>query len=180
MLTLKEKKYCEEIAARLVRVGEHIAGAGTEFADATKLFRTLATLRDIQGNLSNDVSFAATLLAKAFLEKRLGVTFDAAEKPQGASGIDIDAKTYTGLRVVGEIKTTVPYEVNDFGSNQRDSFKKDFSKLKKAVADHKFLFVTDPRTFKLLSHAKYASQMPSVILVNLLSGKSMPSNALHP
>ena len=50
--------------------------------------------------MSNDVSFAATLLTKQYLFAKFGVTFDAAEKPQGAPGIDIDLKATDGLLVL--------------------------------------------------------------------------------
>ena len=134
------------------------------------LFEFLSSLRQIQGNLSNDVSFAATLLAKIYLQAKFSLTFDAAEKPQGAPGIDIDVKAPDGSRIVGEIKTTVPYQINDFGAQQAASFKKDFIKLAAADAKHKFLFVTDARAFEFLKKPKYLALIPGIRVVNLTSG----------
>jgi len=36
-------------------------------------------------------------------------SFDAAGKPQGAPGLDIDIHTTDGQHIIWEIKTTVPY-----------------------------------------------------------------------
>lgn len=116
------------------RTGSRPPGQG-EPADALEpvaLFRLLARLREVQGNLSNDVSFAATLLVKAYMAKQFGVTFDATAKPQGAPGIDIDVTTAAGHRIVAEVKTTVPYQPSDFGAQQAEAFKKDLAKLAKA------------------------------------------------
>jgi hypothetical protein len=115
----------------------------------------LAKLREIQGNVSNDVSFAATLMAKEYLSRKFGVTFDAAKKPQGPAGIDIDIPTNSGERVIGEIKTTVPYHRQDFGAEQAKNFKGDFVKLASTTAMHKFLFVTDTRAYIALQKPKY-------------------------
>lgn len=172
MPTSGELRYCQNLAARLDRVRAHLSAAPVPTAtDPVALFRMLATLRELQGNISNDVSFAATLMVKDFLSARLGATFDAAEKPQGAPGMDIDLRTPTGARIVGEIKTTVPYQANDFGAQQTASFKKDFAKLAGAVADHKFLFVTDSRAYGVLQKPRYLSQISGVVLVNLSTGE---------
>ena len=131
----------------------------------------LSTLRKIQGNLSNDGSFIATLLAKQYLRSKFGIEFDAAEKPQGAPGIDIDIETAEGHRIVAEIKTTVPYQVSDFGAQQAASFKKDFAKLAASEAKHKFLFVTDSRAFSALQKDKYTKLMSGVRIVHLATGE---------
>ena len=55
------------------------------------------------GNLNNNVGFVATLLVKAYTERRFAITdFDAGAKAQGAAGIDIVAKTGDGKMIVGE------------------------------------------------------------------------------
>ena len=131
----------------------------------------LSALRKIQGNLSNDGSFIATLLAKQYLQSKFGVDFDAAEKPRGAPGIDIDIKTSDGLRIVAEIKTTVPYQVSDFGAQQAASFKKDFVKLAASEADYKFLFVTDSAAYAALQKDKYTKLVPGVRIVHLGTGR---------
>ena len=41
---------------------------------------------------------------EAFLPKRFGIELDAALKPQGAPGMDIDCALPDGTRIVGELK----------------------------------------------------------------------------
>lgn len=174
MLTDRERRYVAEIAERVGLVRSFLISNGLEGTlQPTVLFKFLSTLREIQGNLSNDVSFAATLMAKEFLSSKFGISFDAADKPQGAPGIDIDIRLPNGERIVAEIKTTVPYQANDFGAQQAASFKKDFAKLSEAKAEHKFLFVTDARAFAALMKPKYLqylSHIPGVRVVNLVTG----------
>jgi hypothetical protein len=97
------------------------------------------------GNRNNDASFIATLLAKRYLIAQFQIGFDAAARPRGASGIDIDLMTPNGERVIAEIKTTLPYGLKDFGAAQGASFKRDFEKLKMTHARHKLLFVRKSR-----------------------------------
>ena len=168
MLTEKEKRYCSDIAERVSRMRKFLGeNALADPPEPTEWHPFLSALRKIQGNLSNDGSFIATLLAKQYLRSKFDVDFDAAEKPQGAPGIDIDVKTLDGQRIVAEIKTTVPYQVSDFGAQQAASFKKDFAKLAAAEADYKFLFVTDSVAFAALKKDKYIKLMPGVRIVHL-------------
>jgi hypothetical protein len=118
-------------------------------------------------------------MAKEYLSAKFDVTFDAAEKPQGASGIDIDVLSGSGERIVAEIKTTVPYQVSDFGAQQAASFKKDFVKLAVATAMHKLLFVTDRRAYTALQKPKYVSQIPGVRVVNLITGEEFAAPPVH-
>ena len=172
MLTDKEKRYCSEIAGRVSRMREFLnEKALVEPPEPTEWHSFLSTLRKIQGNLSNDGSFIATLLAKQYLHSKFGVEFDAAEKPQGAPGIDIDVESPEGHRIIAEIKTTVPYQASDFGAQQAASFKKDFAKLAASEAKHKFLFVTDSVAFSALQKAKYTKLMPGVRIVHLATGQ---------
>ncbi len=107
-------------------------------------FGYLAQFKDELGNFDNQVSFVATLLAKSFLMANFDlITFDAAEKAQGAPGLDIDTKTNNGHRIIAEIKTTHPYKKDDLGANQIANFKKDAEKLHQGSSDVKFFFVTD-------------------------------------
>jgi hypothetical protein len=50
----------------------------------------LVGVKDVLGNLNNDISFLAGLLVKPYLRDRFGVDFDFGLKPQGAPGLDID------------------------------------------------------------------------------------------
>ena len=136
------------------------------------LYGYLARMKAIQGNTDNGVSLMACLLAKAYLNRQLKMaSFDVADKAQGAAGLDIDARTTTGARVIAEIKTTTPYGTNDLGNAQRSSFEKDFNKLNRETAEYRFFFVTDPRTFELM-RTKYASKIPGVCVVLLPGGES--------
>jgi len=172
MLTEREKRYCSEIADRVSRMREFLnENALVEPPQPTEWHSFLSTLRKIQGNLSNDGSFIATLLAKQYLHSKFGIEFDAAEKPQGAPGIDIDVRSCEGDRIVAEIKTTVPYQTSDFGAQQAASFKKDFAKLAASGAKHKFLFVTDSAAFSALQKDKYTRLMPGVRIVHLATGQ---------
>ena len=104
----------------------------------------LFSMKMISGNTSNDMSLVACLRAKQYLCRQLAMfPFDVSEKPQGASGLDIDERTIDNKRVIGEVKSTTPYAKNDFGSAQKKSFLADFRKLNAAEAEYKFLFVTD-------------------------------------
>lgn len=172
MLTDRENQYCAGIASRIDNIRSLLNKSSLGDPDAPAgWYAFLSALRQIQGNASNDLSFIATLLAKRYLSERFHVTFCAAEKPQGAPGIDIDIRTTNGERVVGEIKTTVPYQGADFGAQQTARFKRDFVKLGAADANHKFLFVTEPTAFTVLKKRKYTQLIPGVRIVLLTTGE---------
>ena len=170
MLTEKEIRYCSIVTHKIERLREFLNSndLGTP-PDPKQWHSFLTDLRAIVGNISNDGSFVASLLAKAFLEEKFGVSFDAAEKPQGAPGIDIEIVTDSGESIAAEIKTTVPYQIIDFGSAQITSLKKDFAKLVASEAEHKYMLVTDQSAFEILKKEKYTRFMPGVRVVNLVS-----------
>ncbi len=171
MLTSREEEYSRQVSVRIESLRQFLNTRSVDALDAsTEWLKFLSEFKTIQGNLNNDVSFMATLLAKEYLVAHFSLQFDAAEKPQGAPGIDIDVRTADGKRIVAEIKTTAPYQLNDFGANQATSFKKDFAKLKFAQADCKFLFVTERRAFEVLKKLKYTRQIPGVRIVLLPAG----------
>lgn len=166
--TTREQKYCVEIADRIDRLRTLLNKRTVERdAEPTVWYDFLSALKEIQGNTSNDISFIATLLAKRYLADTHGTDFCAAEKPQGAPGIDIDVKTKDGARIVAEIKTTMPYQRVDFGAQQAAMFKKDFAKLALAEAKYKYLFVTEAAAFEVLKKPKYSKLMPGVRVVLL-------------
>ena len=171
-LTDREQKYCDEIADRIDRLRALLTAKslGRQGSPAV-WYDFLAALKQIQGNTSNDLSFIATLLAKHYLAQKHQVSFCAAEKPQGAPGIDIDVTTPNGQRVIGEIKTTTPYQAVDFGAQQAEMFKKDFAKLAAAKAKYKYLFVTESTAFEVLKKPKYLKLMPGVRIVLLKTGE---------
>lgn len=136
-------------------------------APAADWFCYLAELKAVQGNTHNLSSLAACLMAKEYLIQRLPMApFDVAEKPQGAPGLDIDAHTIDGRRVVGELKTTVPYAGSRLGAAQSKSFASDVAKLEAAEAPLKFLFVTDPTTKQAVEHA-FGSRLRNIAVVCL-------------
>jgi len=142
------------------------------FEDIADWYNFLADIKSIQGNFNNDISFLATLMAKQYLEKKYSLLdFNAAEKAQSAPGLDIDVQLADGRRLVAEIKTTVPYKPNDLGSQQKNTFNKDFSKLSNAKADIKLFFLTEQRTFDLMQNLKYRSKLSHITVVLLPSGE---------
>jgi hypothetical protein len=166
--TPREQEYCAEIAHRIDRLRTRLNERTVEKdAEPAVWYDFLSALKEIQGNTSNDISFIATLLAKRYLIEGHGIHFCAAEKPQGAPGIDIDVKTKDGARIVAEIKTTMPYQGVDFGAQQAAMFKKDFAKLVLAEAKYKYLFVTEAAAFEVLKKPKYSRLMPGVRVVLL-------------
>ena len=169
MLTEREHRYCTEIRTRIAQARAFLLS--DDLADPPEpkvLFQFLAKLREIQGNVSNDVSFTATLMAKEYLSAKFGVTFDAAEKPQGAPGIDIDV--LTGLVSASSQKSRQPFRIKlQTSAQQAASFKKDFVKLTNATAMHKFLFVTDRCAYVALQKPKYLAQIHGVRVVNLIT-----------
>jgi len=137
----------------------------------------LAQVKSILGNFNNRISFVALLMAKAYLVRKLALApFDATSKAQGAPGLDIEERTLKGERVIGEIKTTEPYLMHDFGAQQLSMFKKDFDKLNAESAAYKFFFVSDSRSFELMKR-KYAKRIPGVTFVSLLTNEECIATA---
>ena len=132
----------------------------------------LAGIKSIVGNSDNDSSLVASLMARHWLCSRLQMRpYDAVKKSQNAPGLDIDELTLDGRRVVAEIKTTEPYQRNDFGAAQLASVRKDFTKLNAVEAGHRFFFVTTRRAFDVV-RAKYAAEIPLVTTVLLTTGET--------
>lgn len=132
----------------------------------------LNSMKNIIGNINNDVGFAATLIVKQYLKDRFQIVdFDAAGKAQGAPGYDITAKTPGGSFVVGELKTTKPYQPG-FGAQQRTTILKDLARLASSTAEHRFMFVIDPETFQALCGRSFALKAPGVEIVNLVEQKT--------
>lgn len=173
MLTDGEKLRCTEIGRKISRLGDFLNDTDLgEPTDLSTWYKFLSRIEAILGNAHNDISFVATVLARLYLQKRFArFEFDAASKSQSAPGLDIDGRTPHGERIVGEIKTTVPYKIRDFGAQQKRMMEKDFIKLRKAVALHKFMFVTEKSTFEILCSPKYAEELAGVEIIELLSGE---------
>ncbi len=167
--TPNEQAYFKRIRQHVAMLYDYLSkNAAPVDDDPAAWFEFIAKIRAIQGNISNDQSFLATILAKAYLTRIFKLAeFDAAEKAQGAPGLDIDVVTETDERIVGEIKTTTPYGENDLGAQQKHTFRKDFEKLNAAEARYKFFFVTSRRTFEIVRQ-RYAAEIPDVEIVLLI------------
>ncbi len=169
-MTPNEKAYLQRIQTHIAELRVFLNNHTLdETQDIEAWFEFLGAIRAIQGNTSNDFSFLGCMLAKRYLAARFEIgDFDAAAKPQGAPGLDLDLTTTDGKRVIGEIKTTIPYSgaKNDLGAQQKASFQKDFDKLNFAQADYKFFFVTDLKTYEVVQH-RYVKLIPGVEVVLL-------------
>lgn len=168
-LTPNERKQLAAVERRQSELRAFLLQQARPLSDGplSDWFTFLSAIKQITGNASNDLSFIATLLAKEYLCSVLVMApFDAALKPQGAPGLDIDERTRSGERVVAEIKTTVPYLGTDLGAQQKTAFRKDFAKLQLAEAPHKFFFLTDARAFEVVIR-KYAADLAGVSVVLL-------------
>jgi hypothetical protein len=172
-LTPAEESFCQTIRTKDLTLRSFLEReALANPLDAIHWLCYLTGIKHSLGNLNNDIGFVATLLAKAYLNRRFGITdFDAAGKPQGASGIDIEARTDDGKIVVGELKTTKPYQPG-FGAQQRMSILKDLARLATTRADYRFMFVVDPDAYRALCRRNFASKAPGVEVVDLVTGEN--------
>ena len=117
--------------------------------------------KEVVGNMGNDIHYLSLHLANSFLEEKHGVSVDFS-KPPGSAGLDIELE-----EIVGEIKTTIPHLSHDFGAAQKREIKKDLERLELSSEKHKYFFIVDNHTERILK-SKYARDYPSVKVVNLL------------
>jgi hypothetical protein len=158
----------KETALRAFLAEQQIGDAAGPHAWLAYLIR----IKDTLGNISNDIGFFATLLIKDYLRERFDIRgFDAGAKPQGAPGIDVEARTADGLVVVGELKTTKPYQPG-FGAQQRTQILKDLDRLQKTPADHRIMFVTDPDAYQTLLGGFFAVRAPDIEVVDIVTRRS--------
>lgn len=118
-------------------------------------------LKEIVGNIGNDIHFLALHLADSFLNKKHNVRVDLS-KTSGSPGLDIELED-----IAAEIKTTIPYLPHDFGAAQKREIGKDLERLEYTSAEYKYFFVVNNKTEQIL-RSKYAQHYPSVQIVNLL------------
>lgn len=172
MLKVNEARYIETIKLKDERLRDFISNHHLPKEDSEALyFNYLSGLKSIIGNFHNDISFIASLLAKRFLQDRFDrLQWDAAEKAQGAPGLDIDIN-WQSARIIGEIKTTIPYQ-KGFGSSQKTAIKKDLDKLQNHDADFKFMMVTSEEAYQTLRQSPFNTMLDKVEVVNLVSGDS--------
>jgi hypothetical protein len=164
-LGLSEAKMLANLQDKLTALRDLLLGDMPESLEQWNTY--LAQIKQVTGNLSNDASFVAGVLAKQFLIAHHPIQeYDSVLKPQGAPGLDIDLVTNNGKRVIGEIKTTEPYGERDFGSNQKVAIMNDLRKLQRETAESKYLFVTSQRAYQILQarYQKYLSGIEVVLL----------------
>ena len=108
-MDIRELHLLQEIHNRLNRVKSFLTeNTFPDYENVFVWFDYLNNIKSIQGNFNNDISFLATLLAKQYLEKTYSLQkFNAADKPQGSPGLDIDVRLPDGRRLVAEIKTDI-------------------------------------------------------------------------
>jgi hypothetical protein len=180
-MTEKEKKYCAQIHEKNQRLRMFLNDNALSEPKSSKWFDFVTQIKNILGNINNDLGFLATLLAKDYLLKRFGVnSFDAAVKAQGAPGPDIEVTTSKGEVIRCELKTTHPYQPG-FGAAQKTEILKDLRKLSACSATYKFMMVTDTDAFIALCKKSYASLAQGIEIVNLLTGESFghqPNNEI--
>ncbi|MDD7609431.1 MAG: NusA N-terminal domain-containing protein [Spirochaetales bacterium] len=139
----------------------------SDMGDIYEVFKYFNRIKEIMGNFNTDVSFITCLMAKDYLCNQFALEyFDVSEKSQSAPGPDIELYTAEGKKIIAEIKSTIPYKNNDFGSQQIDSLRNDFSKLKNSSADYKYMFVTNESAYNILNK-KYSAELDGIMLVLL-------------
>ena len=172
-MTGNELQYCGQILKKDAELRAFLESQRLiEPPNAKLWFAYLASVKDIQGNISNSLGFVATLLAKEYLAARFNlIHFDAAEKAQGAPGPDIEARTVDGQSIRCEIKTTRPYQPG-FGAQQKVKIKEDLKKLINSPANYKIMFVTDADAFKTLCKRYYSEYARGIEVVNLITSET--------
>lgn len=172
-LTNAELRFCDSIREKDRALRQFLDDVSFPVGtDAQDWLTYLTGIKTALGNLNNTLGFVATLMVKSYLERRFGILdFDAAGKPQGASGIDIEASTPDGLRIVGELKTTKPYRPG-FGAAQRKAIIKDLSRLAASNADHRFMFVVDADAFSALCRPALSRRAPAIEIVDLVNDRT--------
>ncbi len=85
MLTSGEQYYLQRLQGRLTELRNYLNDANlADDADMATWYRYVATIRAIQGNINNDLSFIATVMVKQYLGLRFDISnFDAHRRHKG-------------------------------------------------------------------------------------------------
>lgn len=163
-----EQNYLDTITEKEQRIKEFIqSNAYNSDLPLQDQFNFWISFKEIIGNFHNDISFLASLRAKEFLKNKFSdFNLDVGSKPQGAPGLDIDITLSNGKRVIAEIKTTKPYS-KGFGAAQKKSIKADILKLENAIADYKYMMVTDDEAFDTLLNPIYFNFQDGIKIIHL-------------
>ena len=170
-LSASEAASCRAISAKVENLRAVLdANRLCDPVNAQSWLAHLTQIKDALGNVGNSMSFLGSLLIKEFLNDEFGVSdFDAGLKPQGASGADVEATAEDGRVIVGELKTTKPYQLG-FGAAQRTAMLKDLSRLANSNADIRIMFGTDRDAYDAIRDRRaFSSSAPGVLLVDLVS-----------
>jgi hypothetical protein len=81
------------------------------------------------------------------------------------------------MRIVAEIKATVPHKGHRLGAAQIQTWRKDFAKLNRENAAYKFFFVANKAAFDVVREL-YATHIPGVIVVLLTTEEEFACPAL--
>jgi len=163
-----EQRALNALQSKLRALGDVLpAEGGKEPADLNTVFAAFELLRRALGNLDNDISFLACLRAKRHLAAIHGeFDCDVSVKHQNAAGVDIEARTAAGSKIVAEIKTMRPVGPGgDFGANQAKQVRQDLERLRRSEAEHKYFCVTDATAATALRRARYANDVAGVTVL---------------
>jgi len=171
-LTQEEMKMLEKVKDKFLKLNDLLNNSEYNVSiDLYEQYIYLNEFKRIMGNYNNDLSYIACLMVKQYLLKKHNFShLDMSIKKQATSGLDIDEITLENERCIAEIKTTFPFEKNDFGGNQKTRFRDDFKKLKENDAKFKYMFVVEEKSFNILKK-KYISELVGITTVLLPSGK---------
>ena len=134
----------------------------------------LAKLREELGNFYNELRLVAVIMAKEYLMAHFDIRqCGSPASAPGASRLDIDVKTRSGARIIGEVTTAKPYENNDFGAHQIETFRKEVDMLRHINSKYKYFFVTEAAAFEALKKSNYQSLFSGIQIVYLPSGISL-------
>ena len=129
----------------------------------------LIGLKNFIGNIDNRIHDSAMVLVSDYLKaKHPKIKNDDWNFKMGSQiGTDIEGIVDGGQKVIGELKTTKPYGLTDFGAKQKEMILKDLERLESANVKNKYFFVIDSDSFNILKD-KYQKKFPNVKIVNIL------------
>lgn len=127
-------------------------------------FKAASEFKTLLGHHDNRLSAIAATLARQFLESQHDlIAYDACERHQNASGLDVKCQTQQGEFIIAEIKTTAPSQQGKLGAMQVNTIRKDLARLSTEKADYKYFFVVNEEARReaqrLLQRSHYDQQI---------------------
>lgn len=169
LLSKKEEAEIDSIKNKLIEIKKIL---NTDSLDVSKCYNELLKVKSVLGNYNNLISFLACIKAKEYFKSEGFIDESheiVADKKQGANGLDFDFLSLKKDRIIGELKTTVPYKKHNFGAKQKESIAQDLKKLINSEAKFKFYFVTNDITFELISKLMLEKNLNNIKLINLMN-----------